>query len=160
MISYRLFHLLESIVLPSCRNFLISRVSPGIRIVKVNHQAIAESLSTTCLGDDIILTAPTTFRIYPHTKTDGIGTKVAKKPHTFLCLTILIIEFHTILFHLCEPADIGSLSEAAHIICFLLFRNWRIVAAATCSCDREQERCSQQYGFSKYILHFSFLLQR
>ena len=158
MISYRLFHLLESITLPSSRYFLVSRICPSIRIMEINHQAIAERLCTTCLGDDIILTAPTTFRIYPHAKADCICTKVAKKPHAFLCLAILIIEFHTVLLHLGEPTDIGSLSKTAHIVCFLLFRNWRIVAAATCSCDREQERCSQQHGFSKYILHF--FLQR
>ena len=142
MISHSLFHLFGSIALPCSRNFLVARVSPGIRIVEVNHQTEAELLSSTSLGDDIILATPASFRIYPDTQTDRIGSLFAKELHAFCSLAILIIEFHTILLHLCEPGNIGALGEATHIVCFLLLVNCRIVAAATCSCNREQERCS------------------
>ena len=156
MISHSLFHLFGSIALPCSRNFLVARVSPGIRIVEVNHQTEAELLSSPSLGDDIILATPATFRIYPDTQTDGIGSLFAEEFHAFCSLAILIIEFHTILLHLCEPTYIGALGETAHIVCLLLFGSGIIIIAATRARDRKQECCSQQYGFSKYILHCYF----
>ena len=148
MISHSLFHLFGSIALPCGRNFLVTRVSPGIRIVEVNHQTEAELLSTPSLGDDIILATPATFRIYPDTQTDRIGSLFAKELHAFCSLAILIIEFYTVLLHLCEPGNIGALGKTAHIVCLLLFGSGIIIIAATRARDRKQERCSQQYGFS------------
>ena len=148
MIGNRLLHLLEVIVLPGSRNPLLGWVCPGIRVVEVNHQSHTELLSSPCLRHYIILSVPSILRIYPYTKTDGVHAEVAEKRHALSSLTISIIELLSVLLHLCNPTYIGSLGEATHIVCLLLFGSGIIIIAATRARNRKQERCSQQYGFS------------
>ena len=79
--------------------------------MEVDHHAHSEGMCPPGLCENIFLAAPSFFRINPYAKAYGVKSEFLQQGSTFGFLSFSIVEFHPVLLHLGDPADVGSFCE-------------------------------------------------
>ena len=155
--GHRRLHLREVVACPRCRNGLLSRISPAVTEMKVDHDPQSQCSCPARLHQHIVGVVPARCRVDPYTETDSIYVTVFLEQCHQLCRhTVPVGEGQSFALHLGHPAYVRTSGECAGSgRC--LFRlpgggHGTVFFVAGClhACDEQQ----QGNHIKKLLLHF------
>ncbi len=98
---------------PCSRLMLLSRVGPPVTVMEVYHYIHTQPCGTLGFRHQIGRIAPVImfFGIEPYSESNRIQAQILHQLKTIGLHTGGIVEFHTLMFHLRHPTDVGTFSK-------------------------------------------------